>query len=136
MRRSRVRFSLWAPRRASSERVERRGRPETLAASNPYPTRWIGWWTKRSGCAWSCARAGPRGVGTRRLPASRPAHRPQTPAQPDRPRGRREADRALAKLIGDVYDGRIATGAPAATVDELLERWLDLAGDDLSPSTL
>ena len=50
--------------------------------------------------------------------------------------GRRHAERALAKLIGDVYDGRIAAGAPAATVDELLERWLDLAGDDLSPSTL
>jgi integrase len=50
--------------------------------------------------------------------------------------GRRDAERALAKLIGDVYEGRIAVGAPAATVDELFERWLDLAADDLSPSTL
>jgi len=50
--------------------------------------------------------------------------------------GRRDAERALAKLIGDVYDGWTAGGVPAATVDELLERWLDLSGDDLSPSML
>jgi integrase len=50
--------------------------------------------------------------------------------------GRRDAERALAKLVGAVYDGRIAVGAPAATLDELLDRWLDLAADDLSPSTL
>ncbi len=47
---------------------------------------------------------------------------------------KREAQRQLRLLIADVEHGRL-TGTGTLVAD-LLERWLDLAADDLSPTTL
>jgi hypothetical protein len=47
---------------------------------------------------------------------------------------KRVAQRALAELIHEVDKGVLAPGDH--TVGEALDRWLDLAGDDLSPTTL
>lgn len=47
---------------------------------------------------------------------------------------KRQAQQALRSLIGDVEGGRL-TGT-ATTVSDLLDQWLDLFADELSPTTL
>jgi hypothetical protein len=47
---------------------------------------------------------------------------------------KRHAQRELRKLIADVEGGRL-TGTGTRLCD-LLDRWLEMAGDDLSPTTL
>jgi len=47
---------------------------------------------------------------------------------------KREAERELAALVGDVSDGRETNSN--ATLADVLARWLDLAADNLSPTTL
>jgi hypothetical protein len=47
---------------------------------------------------------------------------------------KRDAQRALAELVHDVTTGAVR---PAdITVEDMLDRWLDFARDDLSPTTL
>ena len=48
--------------------------------------------------------------------------------------GKREADEALARFVTEVSGGGHA--AKDTTLSELIRRWLDLVGDDLSPSTV
>ena len=48
--------------------------------------------------------------------------------------GKREAEGELARFVSQVAGG--AYGAGDTTLADLIERWLDLAGDELSPSTV
>ena len=51
------------------------------------------------------------------------------------PGTRRDADRELSRLLVEVDEGRFVA-SPAMTLDDLLDRWLDVKRQAVEPSTL
>ncbi|MBE3585410.1 MAG: hypothetical protein IMW94_04460 [Thermoanaerobacter sp.] len=48
---------------------------------------------------------------------------------------RKDAERVLAKLLSEIYEGGVGTAPARLTLGEYLDRWLEAVGPELKPSS-